>query len=99
MVERSDTLAAIFHQTPDIVVRHIAGEILLIPVKGKVADMQRVFVLNPIGERIWQGIAEERPFAEIVDGIVASYEVTKETAASDALDFLTELLEAGLATR
>ena len=99
MTERADILTAIFHQTPDIVVRRIAGEILLIPVKGKIADLQRVFVLNPIGERIWRGIAESRPIGEIVDEIVASYEVTRETAQSDVLEFLTELREAGLATR
>jgi hypothetical protein len=99
MTEDAIILETVLHQAPGIVMRRIAGEILLIPVKGRVADLQRVFVLNPVGERIWTGLAQPRPLGELAAEIADLYDVAKEKAQSDALEFVAELLEAGLATR
>lgn len=99
MVERAELLEAVHRQAPGVVLRRVAGEILLIPVKGKVADMERIFVLNPTGELVWEGLARPCPLREIVDEITAAYDVTEETAEADALEFVEELLKAGLVSR
>ena len=35
------------------VTREIAGETLIVPVTGQAMDLESIFVLNPVGSRIW----------------------------------------------
>jgi len=99
MAEEAIVPETVLRQAPGVVLRRVAGEILLIPVKGKVADLQRIYVLNAVGERIWSGMARPRPLREIAGDVATAYDVTKEAAESDAREFAAELLEAGLVTR
>ena len=40
--------------TRSFVTRQIAGETLIMPVAGRVADLESIYVLNEVGSRIWQ---------------------------------------------
>ncbi len=60
--------------------------VLVLPRQG------RVQVLNEVGTRVWQLIDARRSVAEIVDSICAEYQVDREQAARDTLDFLEDLL-------
>ena len=86
----------VYRKSPDVVTRKIAGELFLIPLRGKVADMQRIFSLNPVAELIWQEIDAKRNLAEIREQVVSNFEVATETAATDIEEFITELLQARL---
>ena len=54
------------------------------------------FGLNAVGLVIWGGIDAGDTFAEIVESIVAEFEVDRETAEADARAFLGDLAERGL---
>lgn len=95
----NDLLDAALCRAPEVVLRRIAGETLLIPVKGKVADMRRIFVLNAVGERIWSALGESRPLRDIAREITETFDVAPELAAADAAEFVAQLLDAGLVTR
>jgi len=86
----------VYRKSPDVVVRKIAGELLLVPVRGKIADMQKIFTLNPVGELIWQELDAQRNLDDIRDRVVSEFDVTMETAMSDIEEFITELLQANL---
>ncbi len=49
--------------------------------------------LNEVGARIWQLVQEPRTVSEIVDAIVAEYDVAPEQCRVDVRDLLGELLE------
>jgi hypothetical protein len=85
-----------FKKNEDIVSRKIAGELFLVPVKGKLADMQQLYTLNPVAEYIWQELGAQKSQKDILDGIIEEFNVTKEEADSDLQEFVSELLEAGL---
>jgi hypothetical protein len=85
----------IYRRNEDIVTRKIAGELFLVPIRGKVADMQRIFTLNPVAEYVWQEI-DKQSLNEIRKGILAQFDVEKERADADISEFIAELLEAEL---
>ncbi len=90
------SLSRVYSRRPEMVVREIAGEVLLVPVRGKLAQLQRIFVLNPVGAYIWQQLDGERDLEAIRQGIVESFEVASTDAETDLLEYLGELEEAGL---
>lgn len=92
----NDIWDKLFKKNEDIVSRKIAGELFLVPVKGKLADMQQLYTLNPVAEHIWQDLGTQKSLKYIRDGIVEEFNVTKEEADSDLQEFISELLEAGL---
>jgi Coenzyme PQQ synthesis protein D (PqqD) len=54
------------------------------------------FGLDEIGNRIWELIGERRIVAEILDAVLAEYDVTREVAERDLLRLLGELEAKGL---
>jgi hypothetical protein len=95
-LRRTEFWAKVYRKSPDIVTRTIAGELFLVPLRGKVADMQRIFSLNPVGELIWQEIDAHKSLSDIRDQVVSNFEVTAETATEDIEEFIAELLQAKL---
>ena len=85
----------VFRKNDNIVSRKIAGELFLVPIKGRLADMQRIFTLNSVAEYIWRELDTKNPH-EICKGIVSSFNIEKEQAESDIRDFIAELLDADL---
>jgi coenzyme PQQ synthesis protein D (PqqD) len=84
-----------YKRNGDIVTRKIAGELFLVPIRGKIADMQRIFTLNPVAEYIWQEI-DQQSLDEIRKGITVRFDVEEETAGTDLCEFIADLLEAAL---
>jgi len=86
----------VFRKKQEIVSRHIAGETILVPVMGKLAEMQKIFTLNSVGEFIWSRLDGEKGLQEIRDEIVAAFEVEKEQAAAEIEEFISELMKEDL---
>src|SRR5262249_46461057 len=89
-------LSARFRKNHHVVVRQIADETLLVPIRGKLADMQVLFVLEGVGEYIGQTLAASPALSAIRDQIARRFAVTPEQAEADLRDFVQELLEAQL---
>jgi hypothetical protein len=80
----------------EIVSREIAGETILVPIRGKLVDLQRIFSVNPVGAHIWKGLDGATTLAEIRDSVVDAFEVERDQADADIQEFVAELLEAEL---
>jgi hypothetical protein len=86
----------VFMRNGDVISRKIAGELFLVPVKGKIADMENIFALTPVAEYIWDRLDGRKSLNEILNDVVDHFDVSKEQAESDVLEFITELVGAGL---
>lgn len=86
----------VFKKNENIVSREIAGELFLVPIRGKVADMQMIFTLNSVADYIWQQLDGHKNLNDIRKGILTQFDVKKENVDSDIQEFITELLEADL---
>lgn len=89
-------LNTVFSRQPDIVPRDIAGETILVPVRGELAQLQQIFVVNPVGEHIWHQLDGSRGFDSILRSLVEAFEIEDNEARTDLLDFLADLEDAGL---
>ena len=46
----------IYRKKKNFVTREVAGETLIVPLRGKLADMQRIFALDAVAAFIWQNL-------------------------------------------
>jgi hypothetical protein len=80
-----------------VVQRTIGQETFLVPIRGQLADLRQLFVLNEVGSWLWERLGAGANLADLVAGVVAEFEVGEEQARPDALAFAQQLLDAGLA--
>jgi len=94
-----DVLNKCFIKGDDLIARNIAGETLLVPVRGRVGDLDSIYTLNEVGSRIWQLIDASTPVARIINTINTEYEVSEQDATRDVLELVMSLHSAGLIRR
>jgi Coenzyme PQQ synthesis protein D (PqqD) len=82
--------------TRSFVTRQIAGETLIMPVAGRVTDLESIYVLNEVASRIWQLVASPATVDRIVETIAGEFDVTADRAAADVAEFLGTLDARGL---
>jgi hypothetical protein len=80
-----------------LVTRRIAGETILVPVAGDVADLDAIYTLNEVGSFIWHLVDGRRSALAIAEAVSTEYDVTLEQAARDVDELLTALEAKGLA--
>jgi hypothetical protein len=86
-------LAGCFRRKERVAGRRIAGESFLVPICGSPADMENIFVLNPLADFIWQRLDGKHSLEAIVGEMIDEFEVSRERAAGDALEFVERLLQ------
>lgn len=88
----------VYARTSAVVTRTIAGETLLIPVRGAVGDLASIYSFNATGTTVWESLVEPQGFDKIVEAVIREYNVTEVQATSDVQQFLNEMRAAGLVT-
>ena len=86
-------LDAIFTRNEEVVSRKIVDELILVPMRKDVANMETLYTLNEVGARVYELIDGKRALREIVTTIVNEFEVTEQQAESDVREFIAQLLE------
>lgn len=75
-------------QATDIVAAGMDGETMMMRIESG-----KYYGLGSVGSRIWELISEPRPVAQIIDSLVAEYDVGPEQCRVDTLEFLNRLYE------
>lgn len=89
------TLDRIFEHDPSIVSRAIAGEVILVPIRKNVGDLESIYTLNETGARIWELIDGQRTLSEVHQQLSQEFEIDPYTIESDLLEIVNDLLEQG----
>jgi len=92
----SPQLEQVFVRSQSVVSRRVAGETLIVPVRGKVGDLASIYSFNETGSLIWQTLESPKPLADLIDAIQQEYAVSHEQAERDVKQFLNDTLSAGL---
>jgi len=74
-----------------VVSRKIADELILVPVRRNVAEMESLYTLNEVGARIYELIDGRRTVREISDVIVEEFDVSPTQAETDVQELLEKL--------
>ena len=93
---RPDLWAKRYKRNEHIVSRAIVGETLLVPIQGHLADMQRIFALNPVADYVWEKLDGDSAIVQIAEAILEDFDVSKNEADSDLVELLGELIAAEL---
>jgi len=85
-----------FVKEKDLVTRDVAGEEIIVPIKGHVGDLEGVFTLNEVGAIIWRLIDGKTTISQLTQAVRDEYDVEAPEAEKDVVDFLRSLEDAGL---
>lgn len=79
-----------------VVSRVIAGETLIVPVRGGVGDLASIYSLNQVASSIWNKLAQPCSQDKIVDRIEEEFAGDRQRVERDVMCFLSEMQAAGL---
>ena len=91
-----DCLERSFSKSSELTTRAIAGETLIVPITGRVGDLDSIYTLNEVGSRIWQLINEQIKVRQIVESVSDEFDVSRAEAERDVIELINSLAEAGL---
>jgi hypothetical protein len=80
----------------DLIKREIAGEFFLVPVGKSMYDSNGLFILTDLGNFIWDLLPNAGGVDDLVQSVLAEYEVDEATARADIQEFLKKLETLGI---
>jgi len=86
-----------FNRRGEFVTRSIAGEMILVPIRTQVVDLDSIYNLNAVGMLIWSLLDGRTSVEQIAHAVCAEFNVTEEQAERDTVEFLAALQAAGVA--
>ena len=66
------------------------------PVTGQAVDLESIYVLNPVGSRIWELLRSPTTADRIAEIVAGEFAVSPQNAAGDVAEFLDSLHTRGL---
>ena len=90
-----NTLAGQPKKEDSFVSRRVAGQIIIVPIRSNLGDLESIYTLNEAATLIWEMIDGETRADRIAEKISEQYEVSLESAERDVLEFLDTLESAG----
>lgn len=85
-------LQNVYVQKDDLVSRNVGGEAMIIPIKGKLADMRNIYTLTTVAEFVWESLGEGVRVSNVLDKIVSEFDVSAEVAEQDLKELIDDLV-------
>lgn len=79
----------------EFILRDIAGECVLVPTGATTQEFNGLITLSETAKYIWENIEKVDSLEAMIESILNTYEIDRETAAKDAVEFISQLLNAG----
>ncbi len=93
---REPSLGQTYRRNETIATRTIGDEFILVPVKGELARLQQVFVLNAVGAFIWDRLDGAENLEELRNELGTVFDVDPDRAERDLLEYIDLLAGQGL---
>ncbi len=92
-------LDQVYRKDPSIVARQIAGEMLLVPIRQNVGDLESIYLLNETALFAWQRFDGSATLADIRSQITQAFDVPELQAGQDLLELAADLERVGALVR
>ena len=89
-------IAVSFRKKGEFVTRSIAGETLVVPVRGQVGDLNAIYNLNEVGAFIWERIDGRKSVTQVAEAVLEEFKVALEQAEKETSEFIAALGAAGM---
>lgn len=87
---------SVFERSSSLVTRELGGEKIIVPVRGRVGDLNSIYTLNGMANEIWEMLDGKRSVEDIIRKISEEFEVDRETLTADVMRIVDELQQEGL---
>jgi hypothetical protein len=94
-IQTTDQFNLIYRKDPVIVARQIAGEMILVPIRQNVGDLDSIFLLNETARFAWQLFDGVLSLADIRRQITEEFDVAELPAGQDLLELVAHLERVG----
>jgi len=84
-------LKTILSHSQSVVTTKTGNEYVLVPIANNIADMNSMYTLNETGAFIWEHINGVNSVDDIINKMVAEYEVDYVTASNDVFLFIDDM--------
>jgi len=85
-----------FVRSQAVVARVVAGETLIVPIRGKVGDLASIYSFNGTASLIWKLLESPQALADLVAAVAQEYAVEPARAERDVTAFVSEMTAVGL---
>jgi len=85
-----------FIRSRSVVARVVAGETLIVPIRGKVGDLASIYSFNGTGTLIWKLLESPKTVAQLAASVAKEYVVDSAQAERDVASFVGEMKAIGL---
>jgi hypothetical protein len=82
-----------FIRNREVVSRQIEGELVIVPIRRGVGDLNSLYTLNSVGSILWEFMTQSHTVPEMVNRVCDEFEVTSMQAQADIQEFLGSMLE------
>ena len=79
-----------------VVARVVAGETLIVPIRGKVGDLASIYSFNGTGTLIWKLLESPTTVSQLAVAVAQEYDVDSSQAERDVASFVGEMKAVGL---
>lgn len=79
----------------DFVFRRISDEVILLPIRRNLGDLESIYSLNDVGARIWELLDGRRSLADIRDALLGEFDASPDAVEVDLLEFIGTLQSIG----
>jgi hypothetical protein len=86
----------VFVRSQAVVSRRVAGETLIVPVRGKVGDLASIYSFNGTGSLIWELLQSPKLLTDLIAAVEQEYAIGQERAQNDVTRFLNDMISVGL---
>ena len=87
---------SVYQRSQAVASRQIAGETLVVPIRGKVGDLASIYSFNESGSLLWVALEHPQSLECLASLLCQSFEVGWDDARRDANTFIQEMQAAGL---
>jgi hypothetical protein len=82
-----------YQQAPTIVSRKIGEDVILVPIRRNMGDLESIFTLNETAALVWDAMDGHHNLRDIHERLLAKYKVSTAEAEQDLFELVSYLLE------
>ena len=83
-------------RSESFVSRKVGDDVILVPVRAGVANLEAVFTMNAVGSAIWNRIDGTATVDDLARAVADEFDVPAAVAATDVEEFVRLLSDKGL---
>jgi len=78
-------------RSDNFIFRKVVKEMVLVPIKQDVAELEHIFTLNEVGAFVWDMLSKFSTVEELQQAVLEEFDVEPEIAQQDLHEFLNAL--------